>query len=64
MNNNISYDFIEHLLDRIEDYAKETKDELQKNKDDVFFQGKDLAYMEILDVIATELKANGIKEES
>ena len=64
MNNNISYDFIEHLLDRIEDYAKETKDELQKNKYDVFFQGKDSAYMEILDVIATELKANGIKEES
>ena len=62
--NNVSYEFIEHLLERIEDYANDAKSELKNNKDDIFYQGKELAYTEILDVINTELIANGIKEEA
>lgn len=50
---------IDYLIERLLEYAGEAIVESNENIDDVFLQGKRLAYMEILGTINTELQANG-----
>lgn len=41
------------------DYANDTEKTLKNNKNDVFYQGKSLAYYEMLGVLKLELEVTG-----
>ena len=60
MNELLSKDGIAYIVSRVLDNAKDAKEEYENNRDDAFYQGKNLAYYEILDTIKNELE---IKEE-
>ena len=50
---------IKYIISRVMDNANDAIQESEKNPDDVFFEGKRLAYYEVLDTIKNELKARG-----
>ncbi len=51
----LSKDGIAYIVSRIIDYAVDTMRECEKDPKNVFYQGKRLAYTEVLDVIKNEL---------
>lgn len=51
MNDNI----IAYLIERLLKAAKESHDEMEKNKSDIFVQGRNLAYYEMLDMLKSGL---------
>lgn len=46
---------IKHIIARVIDNANDALEEERKNKNDVFYKGKKLAYYEILDTIKNDL---------
>jgi hypothetical protein len=54
-NNLLTKDDIAYIISRILDYAVDAKNEAEKDPQNLFYQGKRLAYTEILDVIKNEL---------
>jgi hypothetical protein len=54
-NNLLTKDGIAYIISRILDYAVDAKNETEKDPQNLFYQGKRLAYTEILDVIKNEL---------
>ncbi|MBQ6413033.1 MAG: hypothetical protein IJI19_06110 [Ruminococcus sp.] len=55
----ISSEVVRRIIERIMAYADDAKGKLSEAPQDVFYQGKDLAYVEMIDVIRIELEANG-----
>lgn len=50
---------LKYIISRLMSYAKDASEALKENRKDVFYQGKDLAYTEMKDVIENELRAFG-----
>ena len=55
---------LQYILSRMLDNANDTMKELKNNPKDLFYQGKQLAYYEMIDTIKNELEAHNqvIKE--
>lgn len=49
---------LQYILSRILDNANDTMKELKNNPKDLFYQGKQLAYYEMIDTIKNELEAH------
>lgn len=47
---------LQYILARLLDNANDTMKELKNNPKDLFYQGKQLAYYEMIDTIKTSLK--------
>lgn len=62
-NKELEPEVIEHIIERLLDYAKDTQNKLKEDNASIFYQGKELAYIEMLDVLKIELEAAG-KEPS
>lgn len=56
---NLTPEMMEHIIARLAVYADAAEEELKKDPEDVFYQGKQLAYTEMFDVIEIELDAYG-----
>ena len=59
MNN----DIIDYLINRLLAMAKETSEEMRKNPEDVFIQGKNLAYYEMLSALKDGIEMYNIPAE-
>ncbi len=59
MQTELTVETIEYIIARVLDNAKDAIEEAKENKEDLFYQGKRLAYYEILDTIKNELEAHG-----
>ncbi|WP_374284463.1 hypothetical protein [Lactococcus sp.] len=55
----LSEDSIKHIISRLIDNANEAVSDSKKNKGDTFYDGKKLAYYEMLDTLKNELFARG-----
>lgn len=51
----INENAIKHIIARVIDNANDALQELAENKNDLFYQGKQLAYYEVLDTIKNDL---------
>ena len=49
---------LQYILSRMLDNANDTMKELKNNPKDLFYQGKQLAYYEMIDTIKNELEAH------
>lgn len=49
---------LQYILARLLDNANDTMKELKNNPKDLFYQGKQLAYYEMIDTIKNELEAH------
>ena len=49
---------IKFIISRVSDNAADALEEAKENKNDDFYEGKKLAYYEILDTIKNELKVS------
>ena len=49
---------LQYILSRMLDNANDTMKELNNNPKDLFYQGKQLAYYEMIDTIKNELEAH------
>lgn len=49
---------LQYILSRMLDNANDTMKELKNNPKDLFYQGKKLAYYEMIDTIKNELEAH------
>ncbi|WP_329886933.1 transposase [Pseudoramibacter faecis] len=58
-NNLLTKDGIAYIVSRILDYAVDAKSAVEKEPQNLFYQGKRLAYTEMLDVIKNELTVRG-----
>lgn len=59
MNDTLSVDAIKYIIARVLDNANDAFNEARENKGELFYQGKKLAYYEVLDTIKNELYAHG-----
>lgn len=57
MTDLLSKDGVRYIIGRLLDYAKEAGQEAKENPQDPFYSGKKLAYVEMLDVLQSELDA-------
>lgn len=55
MMNKLTEESLKYIISRILDNANDTLQESLNNKDDEFYQGKKLAYYEMLDVLKNDL---------
>ena len=55
-NNNISIEGLKCIIGRLIVNAKEAHDESIEDRDDLFKQGRRLAYFEMLDMLKTEME--------
>lgn len=51
----MSNDIIAYLVERLLDAAEDSSEEMKRNGSDVFAQGKNLAYYEMLDILKSGL---------
>lgn len=58
--NEVSESNLKYIIARVIKNAKENLDEIKKEKQDDFLDGKRLAYYETLDIIKNELSASEI----
>ena len=58
MNNGLSVDSLKYIISRVINNANDTIKESRENKDNEFYDGKTLAYYEVLDTIKNELEAH------
>ena len=63
MADNISIDGIAYIVGRIVERAREAVEESKDNREDVFRDGRALAYYEVLDILRTELSVREISLE-
>ena len=56
MDNRLSKDAIQYIIARVLDNAKDALSEAENNKGDLFYEGKKLAYYEVLDTVKNELE--------
>ena len=49
---------LQYILSRMLDNANDTMKELKNNPKDLFYQGKQLAYYEMIDTLKNELEAH------
>ncbi|NLY77319.1 MAG: transposase [Tissierellia bacterium] len=57
MNDLLTKGSIQYIISRLLDYANEAIKESKKNEQDLFYKGKKLAYIEMLNVLKNELGA-------
>ncbi len=55
MKETLNKDTVKYLVGRLLDNANDAVEESNQNKDDAFYQGRRLAYYEMLDILKTEL---------
>lgn len=55
MKNELTAEAIKYIIARVLDNAVDAFEEAKDNKGDLFYQGKKLAYYEVLDTIKNEL---------
>lgn len=55
MMSKLSEDSLKYIIARLVDNANEAVEESEKDKSDVFNQGRRLAYYEVLDILKSEL---------
>ena len=60
MADNIGIDGISYIVGRIVERAREAVEESKDNREDVFRDGRALAYYEVLDILRTELSVREI----
>jgi hypothetical protein len=60
MENKLSESTIKHIIALVLDNAKDAQIEKRENDGDDFYNGKHLAYYEVLDTIKNELIANDV----
>ena len=53
----LSKEGIEYIISRLFDYAKQARQDAKENPQDPFYSGKELAYVEMLNVLQSELDA-------
>lgn len=58
MNNRLSVDSLKYIISRVINNANDTIKESRENKGNEFYDGKTLAYYEVLDTIKNELEAH------
>ena len=59
-NELLTKEFLQYIVETLVEYANDTLEELNQNPDDKFYQGKKLAYYEMLDSIKSRLE---VREE-
>lgn len=57
MNRNLSQEEIKYIVARLIESAKDSFSIKNNDKNDLFYQGKKLAYYEVLDILKSELDA-------
>ena len=59
MKKRMNKDQIDYIISKLLDWAKDTLLELKENPNDDFYEGKRLAYYEMLLAIQDDIKTNG-----
>ncbi|MBO5484342.1 MAG: transposase [Lachnospiraceae bacterium] len=60
MNKSLSNEALQYIIERIMVNAKEARDEAKEKKNDLFLDGRNVAYYEVLDILKTELDVRDI----
>lgn len=60
MNKSLSNEALQYIIERIMANAKEARDEAKEKKNDLFLDGRNVAYYEVLDILKTELDVRDI----
>lgn len=60
MNETLSLESMKFIIERLVENANDAVEESERDKGDLFAQGKRLAYYEMLDTLNSELKAHGV----
>jgi hypothetical protein len=60
MNNSLNEDVLKYIIGRLIENAKEASEDAKKSRSDIFAQGRNLAYYEMLDIIRLELDVRDV----